>query len=91
MPSPDGRAYLINKEDEKGTAQIYRGAADRFKMQPAWHPSGRWVLLAVERDKYSPPPVLGWSRQYVEGQLQNGLWTNTTCGRCRRTDSSGIA
>jgi hypothetical protein len=45
-------------------------------MQPRWHPSGRWISLAVERDKFSAPPVLGWSRKYVEGQLQNGLFTN---------------
>ncbi len=49
---------------------------ERFKMQPRWHPSGKWLFLAVERDSYSPPPVLGWDRKYVEGQLQNGLWTN---------------
>jgi hypothetical protein len=48
----------------------------RMKMQPGWHPSGRWILLAAERDEYSPPPLLGWNRGYVEGQLQNGLWTN---------------
>ncbi|HYI95003.1 MAG TPA: hypothetical protein VEX68_15775 [Bryobacteraceae bacterium] len=48
----------------------------RFKMQPRWHPSGRWIFIAVERDKYSPPPILGLSRKYVEGQLQNGLFTN---------------
>jgi Tol biopolymer transport system component len=93
--SPDGTRFLINKEDEKGTAQIYLGAdnssaltcitcaqreggpkRERFKMQPVWHPSGRWIFLAVERDRYSPPPILGWSRKYVEGQLQNGLFTN---------------
>jgi Tol biopolymer transport system component len=49
---------------------------ERFKMQPHWHPSGRWILMAVERDEYQTPPVLGASRDYVEGQLQNGLWTN---------------
>jgi hypothetical protein len=48
----------------------------RFKMQPHWHPSGKWIIMAAEREKYSPPPVLGWSRKYVEGQLQNGIWTN---------------
>ena len=48
----------------------------RFKMQPHWHASGHWIFLAVERDTYSPPPILGLDRQYVEGQLQNGLWTN---------------
>lgn len=50
--------------------------AERFKMQPVWHPSGRWILLAVERDKFSPPPLLGLSRKFVEGQLQSGLFTN---------------
>jgi Tol biopolymer transport system component len=48
----------------------------RFKMQPHWHPSGRWIILAAEREKYTTPAVLGWSRKYVEGQLQTGLWTN---------------
>lgn len=48
----------------------------RMKMQPHWHPSGRWIFLAVERDKYKTPPIVGWSRKYKEGQLQNGLWTN---------------
>lgn len=48
----------------------------RFKMQPRWHPSGKWIFLAVEREKYSPPPLLGLSKDYVEGQLQNGIWTN---------------
>jgi hypothetical protein len=48
----------------------------RFKMQANWHPSGRWIFLAAERDEYSPPPLLGLSREYVEGQLQSGLWTN---------------
>jgi Tol biopolymer transport system component len=93
--SPDGSRFLINKEDERGTAQVYVGSGsgsaltcltcaqrpggprtDRFKMQPSWHPSGRWIHLAVERDKYSPPPILGLSRKYVEGQLQSGLFTN---------------
>jgi Tol biopolymer transport system component len=92
--SPDGTRFLINKEDEKGTAQIYIGTGnaaltcitcaertggpkrERFKMQPVWHPSGRWIFLAVERDKFSPPPLLGMSRKYVEGMLQSGLWTN---------------
>jgi Tol biopolymer transport system component len=49
---------------------------DRYKLQPTWHPSGRWFIVGVERDKYSPPPILRWSRKYVEGQLRNGLWTN---------------
>jgi Tol biopolymer transport system component len=93
--SPDGRRYLVNKEDEKGTTQVYvadTGSTalvcltcvqapsgprpERFKMHPHWHPSGRWIFLTVERDVYTPTPLLGLSRKYVEGQLQNGLWTN---------------
>jgi len=50
--------------------------ADRFKMQPNWHPSGKWIFMAVERDTYTVPPILGGFRDYVEGQLQNGIWTN---------------
>jgi hypothetical protein len=49
---------------------------DRYKLQPAWHPSGRWFFIGVERDSYSKPPVLGLLRGYVEGQLRNGLWTD---------------
>jgi len=93
--APDGKRYLINKEDQKGTAQIYIGTdggsgltcitceqrpggpkPKRFKMQPKWHASGRWIFLAAERDKYDTPFLLGWSRNYVEGMLQSGLWTN---------------
>ena len=47
---------------------------ERFKMQPHWHPSGKWIFVAVERDTYSPPPFA--TREYIEGQLQNGIWTN---------------
>ncbi len=93
--APDGKRYLIKKEDEDGISQVYFGqvnspaiqcatcdpkpggpSRDRFKMQPNWHPSGDWISLAVEDEEYSPPPILGWSRDYVEGQLQNGIWTN---------------
>jgi Tol biopolymer transport system component len=95
VPSPDGKRYLVNKEDDQGIAQVYIGDSgadgltcltcterpggprqDRYKMQPTWHPSGRWVFVPVERDTYSRPPILGWSRRYVKGQLRNGLWTN---------------
>ena len=93
--SPDGNLYLVNKDDEKGIAQIYIGKAgsaamtcisntqqpggpkpDRMKMQPHWHPSGKWIFVAVERDEYTTPPVLGANKDYVEGELQCGLWTN---------------
>jgi Tol biopolymer transport system component len=48
----------------------------RNKMQPAWSPDSKWIFTAVERDKYSPPPILGLSKNYVKGQLENGIWTN---------------
>lgn len=109
--APDGSRYVINKDDERGTAQIYMGQdgssslscitcteepngpkRERMKMQPRWHPSGKWIFLAVERDKFTATPILGWFRDYVEGQLQNGLYTNmyaiSTDGRkwFRQTD-----
>lgn len=94
--APDGRQYLINKEDEHGVAQMYVSdaaggpnltcitdaevpggpKAKRFKMQPHWHPSGQWIFMAVERDTYTTPPILGANKDFVEGQLQCGLWTN---------------
>lgn len=49
---------------------------ERLKMAPNWHPSGKWIFVPVERDQYSTPPVLGWSRGFVEGMLHSGLWTN---------------
>src|SRR5262245_41405053 len=95
VPSPDGRQYLVNKEDARGVGQIYLGTTggtvltcvsctqqpggpkpDRYKTQPTWHPSGRWIFVPVERDKYSRPPILGWNKGYVKGQIRNGLWTN---------------
>lgn len=47
---------------------------NRFKMQPHWHPSGKWIFMAVERD--STGALWFYSRDYIEGQLQNGIWTN---------------
>jgi len=49
---------------------------ERIKMQPCWHPSGKWIFLAAERDEYTPPPVIGRDRKFVEGELQCGIWTN---------------
>jgi predicted Zn finger-like uncharacterized protein len=93
--APDGKSFLVNKDDDKGIMQIYIGEngsekltcitstqrpggpkADRLKMQPSWHPSGKWIFLAAERDHYTPPPILGNDRKFVEGMLQCGLWTN---------------
>jgi Tol biopolymer transport system component len=93
--SPDGKRFLVNKEDKKGVAQIYIGKTgsnaltcitdsqvaggpkpSRLKMQPHWSASGKWIFVAVERDEYTPPPIIGKNRDFVEGQLQCGIWTN---------------
>ncbi|MEO8592226.1 MAG: hypothetical protein ABI759_02795 [Candidatus Solibacter sp.] len=93
--APDGKRFLMNQKDAKGTEQVYLGQdatpdltcvtcvqvdggpkPERFKMQAHWHPSGNWISVAVERDTYSPSPLFGWNRSWVEGQLQSGLWTN---------------
>jgi Tol biopolymer transport system component len=49
---------------------------ERNKMEPAWYPKGGWIFVAVERDHYSKPPIIGWNKGYVKGQLEDGLWTN---------------
>ncbi|HEY2017343.1 MAG TPA: hypothetical protein VGH38_27750 [Bryobacteraceae bacterium] len=49
---------------------------NRNKMQPTWYPKGNWIFMAVERDHYTKTPILGISKQYVRGQLENGIWTN---------------
>ena len=93
--APDKQRFLINKDDEKGTPQIYVGKLgsdelicitdtqqpggpkpERLKAQPHWHPNGKWIFLAAERDQYTTPPILGNDRKFVEGQLQCGIWTN---------------
>lgn len=93
--SPDGSRFLLNREDEHGTAQMYLGTdgssaltcvtcaerpggpkRDRFKMQPRWHPSGKWIFMAVERDDFKRPPRIFGLDKLAEGQLQNGIFTN---------------
>ncbi len=48
--------------------------ATKFKMQPHWHPSGRWIILAVEQDSYAKP----WfsTPQMIEGWLESGLFVD---------------
>lgn len=91
--SPDGKQYLVNKEDANGIAQVYVGKRDtsipvcitctdkvngpkakKLKMQPRWHPSGRWIVLAVEQENFSKP----WfsTPEMIEGWLQSGLWVD---------------
>ncbi|HYF51684.1 MAG TPA: hypothetical protein VEJ63_19875 [Planctomycetota bacterium] len=47
---------------------------ERLKMQPHWHPGGRWIVMAVERDEYAKPWMS--SPEIIEGTLQCGIWTN---------------
>lgn len=69
----DGNSILTCITD---TQQTDGPKPERFKMQPHWHPSGKWIFMAVERDEYTTPPILGSDRKFVEGMLQCGLWTN---------------
>jgi len=43
-------------------------------MQAHWHPSGRWIVLAVEQENFERPPLV--SDEIVEGWLQSGLWVD---------------
>ena len=49
-------------------------AFNRHKLQPSWHPSGKWIVLAGERDDYVPP--LFSTPELIEGWVQSGLWVN---------------
>jgi Tol biopolymer transport system component len=49
-------------------------APNRHKLQPAWHPSGQWIVLAGERDNITPPSFA--TPDLVEGWVQSGLWVN---------------
>ncbi|MBI3832330.1 MAG: PD40 domain-containing protein [Planctomycetes bacterium] len=75
------QAYVGKDGDEKlecitSTQQEGGPKPERHKMQIQWHPSGKWIFMAVERDKYDTPPILGANKDFVEGELQCGLWTN---------------
>jgi Tol biopolymer transport system component len=56
------------------TQQPNGPAPNMHKMQPHWHPSGQWIVLAGEMDNFQPPLlstpalILGW--------LECGLWMN---------------
>ena len=49
-------------------------APDRNKLQPRWHPSGKWIVLAVEMDNFQAPAFA--SPQMIQGWLQSGIWVN---------------
>jgi Tol biopolymer transport system component len=48
--------------------------SDRHKLQPRWHPSGKWIVLAGEREKYNKPIIS--TEKMIEGWVQSGLWVN---------------
>ncbi len=56
------------------TARTNSPAANRHKLQPHWHPSGKWIVLAGERDDYEKP-ILS-TPELIEGWIQSGLWVN---------------
>ncbi len=45
-----GEATCISSPERPGGPK-----ANRHKMQVNWHPSGKWIFLAAERDTYSKP------------------------------------
>ncbi len=49
-------------------------APDLHKMQAHWHPSGQWIILAVEMENLKPP--VGSTPQLILGWLQSGIWVN---------------
>lgn len=48
----------------------------RHKMQTMWHPSGKWIICAVEKDKFKEEWLGGTrkGRKLLEGWLACGLW-----------------
>jgi Tol biopolymer transport system component len=46
----------------------------RHKLQPHWHPSGKWIVVAGEWDDV-PAPVIS-TPDLIEGWVQSGLWVN---------------
>jgi Tol biopolymer transport system component len=48
--------------------------ATKFKMQPHWHPSGRWIVLAAEQNSFSAPFYA--TPEMIEGWLQSGIWVD---------------
>jgi Tol biopolymer transport system component len=49
-------------------------APNKHKLQPHWHPSGQWIVLAGEQANYTPPWYV--SAAVVQGWIQSGLYTD---------------
>ncbi|MCL5746138.1 MAG: hypothetical protein M1541_19780 [Acidobacteria bacterium] len=56
------------------TERLNSPAPNRQKLQPHWHPSGQWIVLAGERENYTKPWLA--TPELIEGWVQSGLWVN---------------
>jgi Tol biopolymer transport system component len=56
------------------TQQPNGPAPGLHKMQPHWHPSGDWIVLAGEMANFQPP--LFSTPALVLGWIESGLWVN---------------
>jgi Tol biopolymer transport system component len=56
------------------TQQPNGPAPNLHKMQPHWHPSGQWIVLAGEMDNFQPPLIS--TPALILGWLECGLWMN---------------
>lgn len=57
---------------QTGPFGILRTWDKRNKMQVKWHPSGNWIVCAVEKEWY--PELVYTPAPLLEGWLQSGLW-----------------
>jgi Tol biopolymer transport system component len=46
----------------------------RHKLMGRWHPSGKWIVLAAERDEYTKPLI--HTKSMIEGWILSGIFTN---------------
>ncbi len=56
------------------TDKVNGPSAKKMKMQPRWHPSGRWIVLAAEQESFVKPFYA--TPEVVEGWLQSGIWVD---------------
>ncbi len=56
------------------TQQPNGPAPNLHKLQPHWHPSGQWIVLAGEMDNFQPPLIS--TPALILGWLECGLWMN---------------
>jgi Tol biopolymer transport system component len=77
------QVFVGSKNDPKlkcvshnGPASGKKPWAKRNKMQVLWHPSGQWIICAVEKEKFNEEWLKGTKggRKLLEGWLQCGLW-----------------